>query len=59
MNRHNIHARTLTKFSDSRVCLDSLQNSNNLARLVEEIEKKMIKMVRDKFFIVKIFEFTI
>jgi len=39
----------LTIFTDSRVSLDSLQNSNNHTHLVEEIKKKVSRMVRDKW----------
>ena len=35
MNSHIINPRTVTIFTDSRVSLDSLQNSNNHTHLVE------------------------
>jgi len=38
----------VTIFTDSRVSLDSLQNSNNHTHLVEEIKKKVTRMARDK-----------
>jgi len=49
MNSHSINPRTVTVFTDSRVSLDSLYNPNNHAHLVEEIRKKVISMVRDKW----------
>jgi len=49
MNSHIIIPRTVTIYTDSRVSLDSLQNPNNDTHLVEEIKKKVTRMVRDKW----------
>jgi len=49
MNSHIINPRTVTISTDSRVSLDSLQNSNNHTYLVGEIKKKVTRMVRDKW----------
>ena len=49
MNSHNINPRTVTIFTDSRVSLDSLQNPNNHAHLVQEIKNKVTSMARDKW----------
>jgi len=49
LNSHSINPRTVTVCMDSRVSLDLLHNPNNHEHLVEEIRKKVISMVRDKW----------
>jgi ribonuclease HI len=49
MNGLGIDPRTVTIFTYSRVCLDSLHNANNHAHLTEEIRKKVTSMVRAKW----------
>jgi len=49
INSHNINPRKLTIFTNSRVSLDSLQNPNNHAHLLQEIKNKVTSIVRDKW----------
>jgi len=49
MKSHINTPRTVTIITDSRVSLDSLQNPNNHAHLVQAIKKKVTSMVRDKW----------
>jgi ribonuclease HI len=46
LNRHRINTRSATIFTNSRVSLDSLHNSNSNAFLVEEIGKKLASLER-------------
>jgi len=49
MNRHTINPRRAIIFTDSRVSLDSLHNTNNHALLVEETRKKVASLEKPEW----------